>query len=957
MKTTPIALGILERELVRQIIKLAAEGPLAQPVPPQPVKPNTADKVVEPIKKIAPLGKTTGGQSGRSMFDRQGPGDAQARAAIYGKTKQIGSQIYNASSQLGDRIGSMLPVGKPGNSGFGNKPSTYAYGPGGGGAGSPDVAGAASKAVGAIDSRLPKPSASYAYGPGGGVGPSLSDVADAGRGFVSGTKQLGDRIGSMLPVGKPGNSGFGDKPMSMVDEMRGTFKQMGSDIQQVGSTVNNARLQAGNAIGDYVGSMLPVGKPGNSGFGQDPAAYGAAPPQGPMGTGVPGPGQDPAAYGAAPPQGPMGPATPTIPPFTPSPEMQQFMTDNNIRTKDDLGNLTEEQQLQFDDLYEKQQQQPAAPASKPSTYAYGMGPASASAQTAPKTQQPAQAATPAQPPEQQQNVPNSVKAWGGSLPEQATPDQRAQADQAQQQLADKSPEEKQKLSTAINDPKSPEAQEVNANAANNYMAEAAADPNNPAPKDPQGYGEWAQGKLNEFGQLDPMAQLAIGAGLSIGVVSMLSSMMGGGGMGGMLLGALGLGAAGMVGASTGMLGGDAKGWVNDAFSGLVTAFGGNVPNEADIRARLEAAAQKGPEAANAELEKVRGEVQPYAAFSQDAKKFVTDSADPNYLYNQAQQYGRDNYADLASQSTTWGMPTGAITSAIFGKPEMEDADPNNRTWNEWAWGAPGSEQREQNIDKGVQGKGFKRASFAVSVMRKAVAVSAMRKAARCWAGYEPVPGKKPYSDNSCRPKGKKKKKTEKKAGGPGTGSFTLGGHQAPAPVALKGAWTPEIAARVAPLLQTHNRYKKTDFSDPVKSRGAALSLLKTRGLSQDLRDNLHREIGSSGDHRGLANFPGMPAAAQAAGRAAAPSPARPVSAPAATPAAPALPPAPRPQATTPPAPVPTPKPRPDGRPVMIPKLPPQTTSTGPAQPPASSIGANGQYQPSILAAQGTGLPR
>lgn len=32
------------------------------------------------------------------------------------------------------------------------------------------------------------------------------------------------------------------------------------------------------------------------------------------------------------------------------------------------------------------------------------------------------------------------------------------------------------------------------------------------------------------------------------------------------------------------------------------------------------------------------------------------------------------------------------------------------------------------------------------------------KLARCWAGYEPVPGKKPYSNDSCRPVGSKKKK-------------------------------------------------------------------------------------------------------------------------------------------------------------------------------------------------------
>jgi hypothetical protein len=38
------------------------------------------------------------------------------------------------------------------------------------------------------------------------------------------------------------------------------------------------------------------------------------------------------------------------------------------------------------------------------------------------------------------------------------------------------------------------------------------------------------------------------------------------------------------------------------------------------------------------------------------------------------------------------------------------------------------------------------------------------KEARCWKGYEPVPGKAPYSEDSCRPAGSgKKKKKEKKA--------------------------------------------------------------------------------------------------------------------------------------------------------------------------------------------------
>jgi hypothetical protein len=49
-------------------------------------------------------------------------------------------------------------------------------------------------------------------------------------------------------------------------------------------------------------------------------------------------------------------------------------------------------------------------------------------------------------------------------------------------------------------------------------------------------------------------------------------------------------------------------------------------------------------------------------------------------------------------------------------------------------------------------------------VEKQAAVELTMKAARCWSGYEPVPGKAPYSEDSCRPVGsKKKKKEEKKA--------------------------------------------------------------------------------------------------------------------------------------------------------------------------------------------------
>jgi hypothetical protein len=45
----------------------------------------------------------------------------------------------------------------------------------------------------------------------------------------------------------------------------------------------------------------------------------------------------------------------------------------------------------------------------------------------------------------------------------------------------------------------------------------------------------------------------------------------------------------------------------------------------------------------------------------------------------------------------------------------------------------------------------------VQHLEKQALVSFVMKSARCWAGYEPVPGKAPYSEDSCRPKGSKKK--------------------------------------------------------------------------------------------------------------------------------------------------------------------------------------------------------
>lgn len=70
-------------------------------------------------------------------------------------------------------------------------------------------------------------------------------------------------------------------------------------------------------------------------------------------------------------------------------------------------------------------------------------------------------------------------------------------------------------------------------------------------------------------------------------------------------------------------------------------------------------------------------------------------------------------------------------------------------------------------NKGVISKLAPMITGAKTPMAKAGALlalsSELEKASRCWKGYEPVPGKAPYSNNSCRPagSGKKKKKQEK----------------------------------------------------------------------------------------------------------------------------------------------------------------------------------------------------
>jgi hypothetical protein len=87
--------------------------------------------------------------------------------------------------------------------------------------------------------------------------------------------------------------------------------------------------------------------------------------------------------------------------------------------------------------------------------------------------------------------------------------------------------------------------------------------------------------------------------------------------------------------------------------------------------------------------------------------------------------------------------------------------------------------------------------FYTRLAVKQASLAQMMKAARCWSGYEPVPGKAPYSEDSCRPAGSKKKKDAAKEKKAAMSSFTASKRPTMTQMAPKPA-EPPVKPRVAP---------------------------------------------------------------------------------------------------------------------------------------------------------------
>ena len=303
--------------------------------------------------------------------------------------------------------------------------------------------------------------------------------------------------------------------------------------------------------------------------------------------------------------------------------------------------------------------------------------------------------------------------------------------------------------------------------------------------------------MTKFNEMPMEQKLLTGLGLGGGLIGILSSMFGEGGMTGGLLGMLGLAAGGMAGAAGGMFGDQAQATTGKMMGDMGNFFG-LIPDEArDASNFNEAAAQKTRDsiagamrgakpgegaqigqqmltAERAKFEPLRNlyKINPQGAYSMlmgmkngpqtadDAAKLYArlntqydETGQKGYLFNQTLAAARKEHREALNAKydgpkPTWLNPAVGARAAASAKRfiagQMTDEDLQKRVY-------------DMGFEKQMAENGAN-TNIAQQIFFK----QAVQKAARCWAGYEPVPGKAPYSDNSCRPK-RKKKKAEKKA--------------------------------------------------------------------------------------------------------------------------------------------------------------------------------------------------
>lgn len=340
-----------------------------------------------------------------------------------------------------------------------------------------------------------------------------------------------------------------------------------------------------------------------------------------------------------------------------------------------------------------------------------------------------------------------------------------------------------------------------------------------AANNPQSFGAFASQAANnamqQFQAMPMPMQLMMGIGLPVGLVGMMSSLFGEGGMGAGLLGVLGLGAAGAAGAAGGMFGQDAQNMTTDALYNVGTFFGA-MPEKADF------SALKGPDALQkltagptisdaaatwwdpkAKAQEVQGQLDQADQLSklmmapEGMRAGLIQKMDSSLSPEEAQQIA----ANAAQAHTAMQDPESALAKKLqqardfVTNPEGYVNQQTLNAVNPMNWFKSGSTNMDIQylISRWVEKSAFndvdakelsdlkaekaKGAPYRVETARrenklqmrqnaeapqKEIMMAACQKAARCWAGYEPVPGAKAYSKGSCRPKGSKKTQKEMK---------------------------------------------------------------------------------------------------------------------------------------------------------------------------------------------------
>lgn len=339
----------------------------------------------------------------------------------------------------------------------------------------------------------------------------------------------------------------------------------------------------------------------------------------------------------------------------------------------------------------------------------------------------------------------------------------------------------------------------------------AANPN-PTPKEAGGFFAQAQ---QAWHSLPQEAQVMVGLGGSLGMVGLAMSLFGGG-MLPMLLAVLGIGGAMIGAAGGGMFGDDGMRMYGQGMRALGNMAGMNIPEgEQDLSALLSGnvmdAAKSGigdPAERLQQLEMLTSQPRERMIpllMALDSKHIRT-SADAQRAFDNAvrmrqqlQSAGVNAERAQAVQNTANNVATGATN--LIAKP--------GETLGNWA-----NQAREAVTgyftpkEKTGHTMGLNFKDIIEDGLAKQAAKAAIEKAARCWAGYEPVPGSKPYTDGSCRPKGSKKTQKEMKEKKSASSVFKLNTKQ---PEAVVNGAKPSTEASKEVSVKREEPKKETDL--------------------------------------------------------------------------------------------------------------------------------------------------